>query len=333
MPRMRYIKPEFWSDPVICSLDLMTRLLYIAMWNFADDEGRNRCISKEIVGFAFPLDDNIQREDVERCILQLSEAGRIVLYDVNGTRHYQVVAFAKHQVVNRPTPSRIPPPELYEPLNEELNESFSEPLTEQHGLGSRKLGSRNQEVRKEEVGGRMRVTLPPDAPASSASSFAQSAGCSPDTDHIAEAGEMVHDGVSGAEIEHILDERTERFPPTLEDVENWFVRRHGDGWRSEGTKFYYHHAKVLWRTGRNKSELRGWKEVTQLWINNAIRFLQEDELKATAEDKKAKAKASPGGLTSAEAQKLMEKQQASSVPPPAEFLALKNKIGKVGQSV
>ena len=89
------------------------RLFYIALWNFADDEGRGRAISKELAGFAFPLDDDIDRKDVEEALLALEKSGRIVLYMVDGVRHYQVVHWERHQSINRPTPSRIPPPDGY----------------------------------------------------------------------------------------------------------------------------------------------------------------------------------------------------------------------------
>ena len=39
MARNRIIKPEFWADAKIGRLSFGARLLYIAMWNFADDYG------------------------------------------------------------------------------------------------------------------------------------------------------------------------------------------------------------------------------------------------------------------------------------------------------
>ena len=40
MPRIRTIKPEFWDSPGTASASLRIRLLFIAMWNWADDHGR-----------------------------------------------------------------------------------------------------------------------------------------------------------------------------------------------------------------------------------------------------------------------------------------------------
>ena len=39
MARIRTIKPEFWSDEKVGGLPLACRLLFIGLWNFADDYG------------------------------------------------------------------------------------------------------------------------------------------------------------------------------------------------------------------------------------------------------------------------------------------------------
>jgi hypothetical protein len=165
VPRIRSIKPEFWSDQTIVSLDFFTRLLYIALWNFADDHGRNRAISKEISGFAFPLDDEVDNKMVESALQTLAEKGRIILYDANGLRHYQVVAWTKHQSVNRPTDSRIPPPEGFDTPSCSLHESLTEGAVSDSstphvklciGIRKQELGVRNQELgsRQQAVGTR-----------------------------------------------------------------------------------------------------------------------------------------------------------------------------------
>ena len=39
MARIRSIKPEFWVDEKIAKLPKATALFFIALWNFADDQG------------------------------------------------------------------------------------------------------------------------------------------------------------------------------------------------------------------------------------------------------------------------------------------------------
>ena len=40
MARIRTIKPDFWTDEKIVELSPLARLLFIGLWNFADDDGR-----------------------------------------------------------------------------------------------------------------------------------------------------------------------------------------------------------------------------------------------------------------------------------------------------
>lgn len=111
MPRIRSIKPDFWSDGVICELDLLTRLFYISLWTWADDAGRGRAIARELCGFSFPNDTAVTPARIERALTLLAQKGRIVLYEVQGERYFQIVHWAEHQKISRPTPSKIPPPE------------------------------------------------------------------------------------------------------------------------------------------------------------------------------------------------------------------------------
>lgn len=252
MARLRSIRPEFWSDSTIVKLDFFTRLLYIAMWNFADDHGRNRCLSKEIVGFAFPLDDEISQADVERGIQTLNELGRIILYEVDGVRCYQVKTWLKHQSVNRPTPSRIPEPSEYDHITEVLTEAITEECVSVSSapvLGSSLVGNRNQEV-----GSSNRASVPPPA-----ASVAQSAG-----EPVAEAG-----------IEHALDEQRRKIPPTLEEVRQWFQEWRG---RSEVGEKYWE-----WFNGRGWPRNVDWKAVAYRkaadWCSREDGYIQEEAIK------------------------------------------------------
>ena len=57
MARIRSLKPEFWDSPSTSSAPLPARLLFLAMWNWADDSGRGTAGLKELEAFAFPNDD------------------------------------------------------------------------------------------------------------------------------------------------------------------------------------------------------------------------------------------------------------------------------------
>jgi hypothetical protein len=107
MARIRTIKPEFWSDKTMSKLSPMTRLFFIALWNFADDAGRARALARELAGFAFPYDDDVEAKTVNSMLDELADAGRILLYEIADMRYYQIVNW-KHQVINKPTRSRHP---------------------------------------------------------------------------------------------------------------------------------------------------------------------------------------------------------------------------------
>jgi len=55
MPRIRTIKPEFWTDDKIVELSFPARLLFIGLWNFCDDWGRMEYKPKSIKLRIFPL--------------------------------------------------------------------------------------------------------------------------------------------------------------------------------------------------------------------------------------------------------------------------------------
>ena len=50
--RIRTIKPEFWDSGDTARATLRARLLYIAMWNYADDYGIGDASPIRLIGFA-----------------------------------------------------------------------------------------------------------------------------------------------------------------------------------------------------------------------------------------------------------------------------------------
>lgn len=111
MARIRSVKPETWSDVRFCSLTLPARLTYIALWNYADDEGRGRFLPKAIEGFAWPLDDlSAHGTTIEAVLDEIRAINRIVVYQVDGEPFFHIPTFADHQRPNRPTASRLPEP-------------------------------------------------------------------------------------------------------------------------------------------------------------------------------------------------------------------------------
>ena len=93
--RIRTIKPEFWMHEKLAEKSEFTRLLAIAILNWADDEGYFMANPTLIKGQLFPfLDDS---KIIPRSIQDLSSVGWIELSeDEEGRSIGRVTNFAKH---------------------------------------------------------------------------------------------------------------------------------------------------------------------------------------------------------------------------------------------
>lgn len=129
MARIRTVKPEFFSSLTVASLPLTARLTFIGLWTHCDDDGRCVDDARLIRAALWPLDDR-SIDDVEQDVCVLSEAALIVRYKVGGRRFLAVKGWQKHQKINRPRASELPPPP--DPPMPPLT-SQNEPSVEAHG--------------------------------------------------------------------------------------------------------------------------------------------------------------------------------------------------------
>jgi hypothetical protein len=97
VPRIRTIKPEFWDSPATARASLRARLFFIAMWNWADDYGIGTANGKQLVGFAFPNDDDVSAADYPRLASDVSEAFGVVYFEHHGRPFYVIPSWEKHQ--------------------------------------------------------------------------------------------------------------------------------------------------------------------------------------------------------------------------------------------
>lgn len=111
MARIRAIKPEFWSSPGIESADPYARLLYIAMWNWADDSGVGVANPRELLGFAFPLDEEITVADLRRMLVEIRRVFGVDFYTVAGRQYYSIPSWEKHQKFDRRSKGKYPGPD------------------------------------------------------------------------------------------------------------------------------------------------------------------------------------------------------------------------------
>ncbi|KIZ16889.1 hypothetical protein SNA_18090 [Streptomyces natalensis ATCC 27448] len=112
MPRIRTVKPEFWEDELLGVVPRDARLLFIATFNMADDEGILRWTPAYIKAQAFMYDDDLTIGDVGKLMQCLTDTGLVFPF-IGGSARQQmavVVNFRKHQRINRPQKSKLPPP-------------------------------------------------------------------------------------------------------------------------------------------------------------------------------------------------------------------------------
>ncbi|MGV3709656.1 MAG: hypothetical protein ACO1Q7_12530 [Gemmatimonas sp.] len=105
MPRIRTIKPEYWSDEKLARMSMLARLTFPALWNMADDAGRLLDNVKQIDAFVFPFSDDTTGSALE----ELAAAGVIRRgVTVNGQHIIQITNW-HHQKVDHPSLSSCLP--------------------------------------------------------------------------------------------------------------------------------------------------------------------------------------------------------------------------------
>jgi hypothetical protein len=101
--RIRTIKPEFWVDEQIVELDYVTRLLFIGLWNFVDDEGYIEYKPKRIKMQVFPADDL----ELSGALRNLLETRRLTKFNSDQGELVQITNWERHQKISHPTPTRF----------------------------------------------------------------------------------------------------------------------------------------------------------------------------------------------------------------------------------
>lgn len=168
MARRRMIDPSIWSDPIVGSLSDAARILFVALISNADDEGRIdadvRWLKRTVFGFR-----DTTTAEVDGYLQELTDNLRsVVVYEADGRRYAQLLNWKQFQTINRPTPSRIPPPPAEQ--SRTTHRAFSESSMSPHGAiteDSFPIEVKGREVKRREEKGdaRERAPLPPPAAA------------------------------------------------------------------------------------------------------------------------------------------------------------------------
>lgn len=103
MARIRTIKPEFWVDDVMVEMPFVTRLLFIGLWNFVDDEGYIEDKPRRIKMQVFPADD----VRVEDSLKALEASGRLIRYESDQGPLLRVANWERHQRISHAARTRF----------------------------------------------------------------------------------------------------------------------------------------------------------------------------------------------------------------------------------
>jgi len=120
MARIRTIKPEFWASEQVANCDMLSRLLFIGLWNFCDDQGIHTASLKRLKMEVFPGDEFADGlATIRRLIDDLIANGLLIEYEVEGEGYWQVTGW-KHQKIEKPN-NKYPLPQVQNKRNSPTN--------------------------------------------------------------------------------------------------------------------------------------------------------------------------------------------------------------------
>ena len=143
MARIRTVKPEFWQHPVMSRQADEVRLAAVALLNLADDEGYFMAEPGLIRSFMWPLtESSVKAHGVLTTLFKIGWI-EVCKHPTHGALG-RVVNFAKHQLVNRPSPSKL---KTYWITESSVNDHgvLTEDSQPDQGSGNREQGTGNRE--------------------------------------------------------------------------------------------------------------------------------------------------------------------------------------------
>ncbi|BCA93809.1 hypothetical protein TUM19329_01700 [Legionella antarctica] len=102
MSRIRTIKPEFWVSEQTIACSPNARLLFIGMWNFADDSGVHPTSYVRLKAQIFPA-DNCTTEEIKNWVNELINNGLIREYAIDDKSYWVITGWKNHQRIDKPT--------------------------------------------------------------------------------------------------------------------------------------------------------------------------------------------------------------------------------------
>ncbi len=107
MARDRILPSDLWTWEAVIDCAMMTRLLFIGLWNFADDFGVQPLRPRTIRMQVFP-GDTIENDSVRAMIDELAARKLVRVYEVEGQEYLEIVDWAQIQRVGKRARRRYP---------------------------------------------------------------------------------------------------------------------------------------------------------------------------------------------------------------------------------
>lgn len=121
MARIRTIKPEFPQSESMGAVSRDARLLFIMLFTLADDEGRLRGNSRMLASLLFPYDIDAPKL-IDKWINELVKQRCIIQYQIEDATYIQICKWLNHQKIDKPSKSKIQPPNEHSITFESIRE-------------------------------------------------------------------------------------------------------------------------------------------------------------------------------------------------------------------
>ena len=136
------IRGSFWTDPDVLQWPLGEQLLFIGLWQLADDSGCLEHSPLAIKVMLFPLKEEITLTVISSWIAQLITAGKLVPYTVDGRQYLYLRKFHDHQLLRSPGRPDVPlPPWIAYLPGEKLHKCGSYRILPPYGDGTVSVGT------------------------------------------------------------------------------------------------------------------------------------------------------------------------------------------------
>lgn len=97
MARIRYIKPEFYSDTKLSEVSILGRYLYAGLFCQLDKQGITIDDSKFLKREIFPYDEDITIKKIDSLLDELVHNGRLSRFEYGGKKYLYCPTLKKHQ--------------------------------------------------------------------------------------------------------------------------------------------------------------------------------------------------------------------------------------------